>query len=157
MKDIKKGTIVTRKSYNDDILFRVEEIINTAQGKYAILKGITIRIKANSPIEDLTIVDKSMAKNEFDKLSKIIESRITENRNFVNNYINILCGKILHLDGDRRYAEKSAKYYKKMGLNAIVKSVPENKQPIVVGNLIRRYKPDILVITGHHRKGYTEK
>ncbi len=67
---------------------------------YAILKGITIRIKANSPIEDLTIVDKSMAKNEFDRLNKKIESKITENRNFVNNYINILCGKILHLDGD---------------------------------------------------------
>ncbi len=157
MKDIKKGTIVTRKSYNDDILFRVEEIINTTQGKYAILKGITIRIKANSPIEDLTIVDKSMAKNEFDRLNKKIESKITENRNFVNNYINILCGKILHLDGDRRYAEKSAKYYRKMGLNAIVKSVSENKQPMVVGNLVKRYKPDILVITGHHRKGYTEK
>lgn len=149
MKDIKKGTIVTRKSYNDDILFRVEEIMNTTQGKYAILKGITIRIKANSPIEDLTIVDKSIAKNEFDRLNKKIESKITENRNFVNNYINILCGKILHLDGDRRYAEKSAKYYRKMGLNAIVKSVPENKQPMVVGNLVKRYKPDILVITGH--------
>ena len=149
MKDIKKGTIVTRKSYNDDILFRVEEIINTTQGRYAILKGITIRIKANSPIEDLNILDKSMAKNEFDRLNERIESRITENRNFVNNYINILCGKILHLDGDRRYAEKSAKYYRKMGLNAIVKSVSENKQPMVVGNLVKRYKPDILVITGH--------
>ena len=36
MKDIKKGTIVTRKSYNDDILFRVEEIINTTRN--AIIK-----------------------------------------------------------------------------------------------------------------------
>ncbi len=149
MNDIKKGTIVTRKSYNDDILFRVEQIINTTNGKYAILKGVTIRIKANSPIEDLNIVDKSKAKSEFNKLSQRIESRITENRNFINNYINMLCGKILHLDGDRRYAEKSSKYYRKMGLNAIVKSVPENKQPMVVGNLIKRYKPDILVITGH--------
>ena len=42
----------------------------------------------------------SIAKNEFDRLNKKIESKITENRNFVNNYINILCGKILHLDGD---------------------------------------------------------
>ncbi len=147
MKDIKKGTIVTRKSYNDDILFRVEEIINTTQGRYAILKGITIRIKANSPIEDLNIVNKQMAKNELEKLNERLESKISEKRRFIDNYINILCGKILHLDGDRRYAEKSAKYYKKMGLNAIVKNVPENKQPIVIGNLIRRYRPDIVVIT----------
>lgn len=147
MKDIKKGTIVSRKSYNDDILFRIEDIINTNQGKYAILKGVSIRIKANSPIEDLNIVDKQMAKNELDKLNKKVETKISENRNFVNNYINILSGKILHLDGDRRYAEKSAKYYRKMGLNAVVKNVPESKQPMIIGNLIRRYNPDIVVIT----------
>ena len=147
MSNIKKGTIVSRKSYQDDILFKVEDIINTVQGKYAILKGVSIRIKANSPIEDLNIIDKQIAKKELDKLNKKVESKISENRNFLNNYINILCGKILHLDGDRRYAEKSAKYYRKMGLNAIVKSVPENKQPMVIGNLIRRYKPDIVVIT----------
>lgn len=147
MKDIRKGTIVSRKSYNDDILFRIEDIIDTNQGKYAILKGVSIRIKANSPIEDLRLVDKQIAKNELDKLNKKVESKISENRNFVNNYINILSGKILHLDGDRRYAEKSAKYYRKMGLNAVVKNVPENKQPMVIGNLIRRYNPDIVVIT----------
>lgn len=147
MSNIKKGTIVSRKSYQDDILFKVEDIINTVQGKYAILKGVSIRIKANSPIEDLNIIDKQIAKKELDKLNKKVESKISESRNFVNNYINILCGKILHLDGDRRYAEKSAKYYRKMGLNAIVKNIPENKQPMVIGNLIRRYKPDIVVIT----------
>lgn len=147
MSNIKKGTIVSRKSYQDDILFKVEDIINTVQGKYAMLKGISIRIKATSPIEDLNIVSKQIAKKELDKLDKKVESKISENRNFVNNYINILCGKILHLDGDRRYAEKSARYYKKIGLNAVVKNVPENKQPMVIGNLIRRYKPDIVVIT----------
>ena len=147
MNDIKKGTIVSRKSYENDILFRVEDIINTIQGKYAVLKGISIRIKANAPIEDLDIVDKKIAKNELDKLNEKVESKISENRNFLNNYINILCGKILHLDGDRRYADKSARYYRKMGLNAIVKNVPESKQPMVIGNLIRRYNPDIVVIT----------
>ena len=30
-----------------------------------------------------------------------------------------------------------------------MKNVPENRQPIVVVELIARYKPDILVITGH--------
>lgn len=40
-------------------------------------------------------------------------------------------------------------FYKKIGLKAIVKNVPENRQASVVSNLIDRYKPDILVITGH--------
>lgn len=36
-----------------------------------------------------------------------------------------------------------------MGLNAIVKNIPENRQPALVKKLLDRYKPDILVITGH--------
>ena len=65
-------------------------------------------------------------------------------------------GKILHIDGDRRYSEKADRYYKKAGLKAIVKNIPERKQPHVIGSLLQKYKPDILVITGHDsmiRKG----
>ena len=40
-------------------------------------------------------------------------------------------------------------YYKKMGLNAIVKNIPENKQSKMVKQLLMIYNPDILVITGH--------
>ena len=63
----------------------------------------------------------------------------------------IIPGKILHLDGDKKYSEKSDRYYKKLGLNAIVKYVEERKQPKVVFNLLERYNPDILVITGHDK------
>ena len=58
-------------------------------------------------------------------------------------------GKILHLDGDRKYSEKAFKYYQKTGLIAIVKNIPEYKQPQLVYNLLSYYKPDILVVTGH--------
>ena len=58
-------------------------------------------------------------------------------------------GRILHLDGDKRYSEKSSKYYKKIGLDAIVKYVTEKKQPILVKDLLLKYEPDILVVTGH--------
>ena len=56
-------------------------------------------------------------------------------------------GKILHLDGDKKYSIKSYRYYKKMGLNAIVKNISERKQPKVVYRLLEYYQPDILVIT----------
>ena len=36
-----------------------------------------------------------------------------------------------------------------MGLNAIVKNIPEYKQPTLVYKLLKIYTPDILVITGH--------
>ena len=38
-----------------------------------------------------------------------------------------------------------------MGLQAIVKNIPENRQPKLVYNLLKYYNPDILVITGHDR------
>ena len=56
-------------------------------------------------------------------------------------------GRILHLDGDRKYSEKSYIYYKKLGLNAVVKNISEYRQPKVVYRLMEHYKPDILVIT----------
>lgn len=60
-------------------------------------------------------------------------------------------GKILHLDGDRKYSQKADSYYKKVGLNAVVKNISEKKQPLVIKELLRRYNPDILVITGHDK------
>ena len=64
---------------------------------------------------------------------------------------NRICkyGKILHLDGDKRYSIKANGYYKNIGLNAIVKNIPEKSQPIYVYRLLEQYQPDILVITGH--------
>ena len=60
-----------------------------------------------------------------------------------------ITGKILHLDGDRKYSQKAFKYYQKMGLTAIVKNIPEYKQPKIIYSLLSYYNPDILVITGH--------
>lgn len=41
------------------------------------------------------------------------------------------------------------KYYKRLELDAIVRNIPENRQEYVVMDLLERYSPDILVITGH--------
>lgn len=70
--------------------------------------------------------------------------RTKENTNYI-----IKKGKILHLDGDRRYCIKSSRHYKKLGLEAIVRNIPESRQPMVVRSLLEKYNPDILVITGH--------
>lgn len=79
----------------------------------------------------------------FCKARKMMLPWKVENRSIKSIYT----GKILHLDGDRRYTEKSMKYYKSLGLDAIVKNIPENKQSQVVKSFLQRYEPDILVIT----------
>ena len=163
MKYIRKGDIVGRKSYNKDIIFIVENIIETKKGKIAILKGITKRIEVDSKIEDLELIETKEVKRSFEELDKKLEKRIEKikTQHEDNNYQigiltkdkrakeRIITGKILHLDGDRKYSEKSYRYYKKIGLNAVVKNIPEYKQQKVVYNLLEIYNPDILVITGH--------
>ena len=148
MYKIKKGDIVGRISYNKDILFIVKDITNP---KNVLLEGVFERIIADSDINDLELINKK----EISIREEIKNAKIREKENRLEE--NTITGKILHLDGDKRYSEKSYKYYQKMGIKAIVKNIPENKQPMVVYNLLKYYKPDILVITGHDgmlKKGY---
>ena len=150
MEKIKIGDIVGRKSYNKDILFRVKSIIDTKVGQIAILTGIIERVEADSIINDLEKVSEERIQKDLSTIQKRIESKINQLDKIEENRDKYtITGKILHLDGDKKYSEKSYQYYKKLGLNAIVKNIPEYKQPKVVYNLLKIYQPDILVITGH--------
>ena len=148
MSKIRKGDIVGRKSYGKDIYFRVSHIIEKTDEKIAILNGLVERIEADSPISDLEVMSKEEVGKRLKELDKSLEKRIFVIGEKRNNE-KIISGKILHLDGDRKYSEKSYNYYRKVGLNAIVKNIPEYKQPKVVRRLLNIYNPDILVITGH--------
>lgn len=151
MKEIKNGDIVSRKSYNNDIMFCVKKIIKIdRERKIAILKGIVdVRIVADAPVEDLKIVSKEEQIKREQDLEKRILNIIEKERNKKENRRKevIHTGRILHLDGDKKYSQKSIMYYKKMGLNAIVRNIPEYKQPKVVYRLLTIYNPDIVVIT----------
>ena len=49
---IRKGDIVGRKSYGKDIIFIVDKLIRlNSNEEYAILKGMTMRIEADSPVD----------------------------------------------------------------------------------------------------------
>ena len=163
MSHIKKGDIVGRKSYGKDIIFVVTNIIDKQKKKIAILSGIIERIEADSEVSDLELIGKQEVKDRIKEMENKLEKRIqksmqeNEDRNYQIGLITkdtrkmekIKTGKILHLDGDKKYSEKSYRYYKKLGLNAIVKNIPEYRQAKVVYRLLEVYDPDILVITGH--------
>ena len=100
---IKKGDIVGRNSYGKDILFIVERIIRTnANNEICILKGLTERIKADAPIEDLEVIDKVIVDKHMHCLEERIAKRIKSINTQINNKRNsrIYTGVILHLDGD---------------------------------------------------------
>lgn len=155
---IRKGDIVVRISYNKDILFKIARIIRIKERKIAILNGLIIRIEADAPIEDLEIVDKKLAKEILERsesgfankiikcIKEIKKHELKTEKRSVNKIIN---GTILHLDGDKRYSEKSAKFYKQLNLKAIVRNISERNQPMMVKKLLDKYQPDILITTGH--------
>ena len=137
---IEVGSIVSRKSYNNDIIFIVTEIKENT----AYLKGTDIRLYADSPLDDLVLSerkDEDVPSVEFDELNR-------------DEYF-YMPGKILHIDGDDDYLDKSLNFYKKAGVMAIGKKVKESEIPNVISKLLHDIRPDILVITGHD--AYYEK
>ncbi|MEI3395816.1 MAG: sporulation peptidase YabG [Clostridia bacterium] len=160
MNKIEKGDIVARKSYGKDILFNVKRIVKTNKGDIALLSGVIERIEADSKLADLEKIDSKIAKKNIKEIEEKMNKRIEEYKKDEYKIAiiaqeekriqrKVVTGKILHLDGDKKYSEKSYYYYKKLGLNAVVKNIPEYKQPKVIYRLLTQYNPDILVITGH--------
>ena len=144
------GATVSTEEITSDYYHALDKIIKKSNNiNIAILKGIDIRIEADAQIEDLKLVSKNEKQNLDIEFKKRIRNSTSKNN--CDERLNgiIKTGKILHLDGDKKYAGKSEMYYKKMGLNAIVKNIPENKQSKMVKQLLMIYNPDILVITGH--------
>lgn len=56
---------------------------------------------------------------------------------------------ILHLDGDRKYSKRAQNYYNNLNIRSIVENISERNQPREVVYLLEKYKPNILVTTGH--------
>ena len=68
------GDYVVRKSYDRDITFKIIDIKKEGEKKTYILKGISIRIIADSDGQDLEKVDESyLGSNE-----KILNSRVSK-------------------------------------------------------------------------------
>ena len=134
------GDLVTRKSYNNDIIFEIQKI----EDKIAYLKGKDIRLYADSYLEDLVI-------STYDNENSDIESvtRMKEKLSLDRSEYFYLPGKILHLDGDDEYLERCMNFYKKLNIMAQGIKIKEMDMSYEIQNYLNKYKPNILVITGH--------
>ncbi len=168
---IKVGDYVGRISHGSDILFKVTELIETDNGPHAILRGVDVRLCADAPLSDL--VKKSPAeiskmrqeyiKKNSDCMRRIFERRIEEqSRVFLRGRETVanltrgeepdhfeLPGTVLHLDGDKDYLDLCKTTYNQLNITVYGFLVAEEKQPEVIIDYLKEYKPDILVLTGH--------
>lgn len=160
--DIEVGDLVTRKSYNQDLLFRVTEVNNTI----AVLFGEDVRLIADAPISDLLVIDdkeyKSRQKQEKEKVDKsnwlfrqdynLIRQRneyhASSGYSHSESYFQ-MPGRVLHLDGDPVYLQKCRILYERLGVPIYGVHMSEKEMPERVGRLIEQMRPDILVVTGH--------
>lgn len=136
----KVGEYVTRNSYNNDIIFEIISINDNT----CYLKGVSVRLYADSNIEDLVKCDISKDLEE----NKEFLNRIKEYRLERSDYF-YLPGKILHLDGDKDYLNRCLNYYKDINIMAMGIVISEEKMPFQITELLEKYNPNILVITGH--------
>ena len=131
------GDIVSRNSYSNDVLFKIIKIENDK----AYLKGVEVRLLADAPISDLKICS--------DKTTDSFEVNMSTEEKDRNKEYFYLPGRVLHLDGDGDYLESCLKFYKSKKVYAIGKKIKEENIPSQIRLLLNKYKPDILVITGH--------
>ncbi len=167
----KKGDMVTRRSYGSDVCFVIVEIDEDSET--AILKGVDVRLMADSPFSDLVEVTEveqqkfaekqhrteseclrlvqSRREMEMEKRSLRKEARFQSEPDYFERP-----GKVLHLDGDGSYLNKCLNMYKELGIHAVGHHVHESQMAAQVTSLLQQYEPDILIITGHDgviRKG----
>lgn len=135
----KVGDLVSRKSYNNDVVFIIEKIINDI----AYLKGTDVRLCADSTLEDLQLVD------SVDTTDREFYEKLNNIRNFERSDFFYLPGKILHIDGDKQYLQRCLDFYKKANVLAFGIYSPEDQMAINVTKYLEDVNPDIVVITGH--------
>ena len=137
--EFKIGDLVSRISHNNDIVFKIIDI----SGNVVFLKGVDLRLYADSDVNDLVFVHD--IKSEDDSIIKRNVSLINMDR---DNYFYIP-GKILHNDGDNDYLKRCMRFYKNMGIKANGIMLSEKIVTSKILGLIKEYRPDIIVITGH--------
>ena len=113
------GDLVTRKSYDNDIIFK---IIDIKEDIY-VLKGVVVRLFADSPSDDLKIYNS----NAIDDFSPEIDGY----RSLERDEYFYLPGRILHIDGDNEYLEKCMNFYKKNRLKAYGVYVDERADLVI--------------------------
>jgi len=158
------GDVVVRKSYGRDVTFKIIDINNTGGVNIYSLRGIKLRILADAPEDDLDLAPENFSSESEQLFTRQVNSSIKKillDRNGMKKMYRSTKavdskelafgrpGKILHVDGDADYMDACLKVYKQLKLNVVGRVILEKDQPVKTIGLVKKIKPDIVVITGH--------
>lgn len=147
---------MARRSHREDIFFRIVQTYTDMNGeRYALLKGLNLRLMADAPLDDLvgkTPAEVAYYQREdsrilYQKLHLVLDQRkgLAEQR---DDFFEIP-GRVLHLDGDQDYLDQCIKTYRQLGLEAKGICKSEVEQPKVIQQILMENPTEILVLTGH--------
>ena len=134
------GDLVTRNSHNNDTIFEITDIIDDI----CYLKGLNVRLIADSFTNDLVKYQDEDIDNENSFLERIKTHETLDRTDYF-----YLPGKILHIDGDQDYLKRCLKFYEESNIWAMGINEKEENIPLKIREWLEKYKPNIVIITGH--------
>ncbi|MDP4179522.1 MAG: sporulation peptidase YabG [Bacillota bacterium] len=154
MADFSVGDIVVRKSYGKDVYFVITEIKNTESGKPSYtLRGLLMRIEADSDGHDLLKQNPRLVdQDKLNYIKKMKQNLLALNHSRYTYGINRPTGRfgrVLQLDSSQEFLNICLDHYRENKLECYGHAVAESEQPHAVEDMLSRYKPDIIVLTGH--------
>lgn len=161
MLPFSKGELVTRKSHDHDLLFRIA----TLNKNTATLYGRDVRLAVDAPLSDLSRVEEhdlakrsQLSKKQEDSSFRLFRQdyRLMEQKRDYqasegyhhSDYFQIPA-RVLHIDGDATYLKKCIELYERMQLQVHGIHVKEVDMPDQIQSLIKKIQPNMIVITGH--------
>ena len=136
---IKIGDYVTRNSYSNDIVFKVEMVDEAI----VYLVGVDYRLTADASINDLKIC------NDYKNEDRSYVDKLKEFENLDRDEYFYIPGKILHIDSDNDYLNRCMEFYKESKVPSVGLNIKESDLSKRIVKLLESVKPNILVVTGH--------
>ncbi len=134
------GDYVSRNSYQNDTIFKIVRI----EGDNVYLKGINIRLLADSKMDDLRLEEKSDLRDDVELYERMENSFSLDRSEYF-----YLAGKVVHFDSDEEYIERCLEFYKKFHIMCYGVCIPEEDIAGEIRHYLEELSPDIVVITGH--------
>jgi spore coat assembly protein len=136
------SSYVIHKEDTKKIIYVVEKIFEDK----VYISGLNYRIRRIVKPEDLILATEKQIEEE----NKQTEEYYLSVANITHrNNKSYLLGRVLHIDGDKKYLDKCLELYKAIGVYANGYETDEKSMALKVKDLLLALNPDILVITGH--------
>ena len=136
------SSYVIHKEDTKKIIYVVEKIFEDK----VYISGLNYRIRRIVKPEDLILATEKQIEEE----NKQTEEYYLSVANITHrNNKSYLLGRVLHIDGDKKYLDKCLELYKAIGVYANGYETDEKSMALKVKDLLLALNPEYFAITGH--------